>query len=174
MIESKVIRCLKQIDSIKDMLCIVESENGVHPMDRSFILVGKIYEHDEGTPSQTLTSRNGKWYKSQTVSAKVTIGVQGRKTNEVSEECTNLKELMSIDPIRYIFSDAGYTYVLGTEIQKLVIPINTSQYMRYWFEVKFKTHRWIEYTQPTIDSVELTGTLLDGDKLHKYTEDIPQ
>lgn len=175
MIEVDVIRCLNQIPLTVPVKYIVDSDNGIHPMDELFCLVGLITEDNMGTPTKTLTSRNDSWAQSQSKVYEVRISYQGRKNQYVSDICEEMKMLLTIPPIRQIFMDAGYTY--DVDIQTICIPIqlNTDQYVRYSFTVNFKTSKTILFSQNTIEKVNVNGEFTYGDGLliEKYEEDIP-
>lgn len=179
MIEAEIVTCLNRINIGTDLQYLVDGQNGVHPMDKTFGLVGKIDEYDMGTSTQTLTSRTGKYYSTQSKGYDIRISIQGRKARNVRGEgiddfCERLKLLMDVPTVRQLFMDIGYTYKIDPQILPIPIQLNTDQYVRYSFKVSFFTSITTEFELGSILKAEVHGDFYDSGNnlISEYDDDI--
>lgn len=174
MVEVDVIRCIRELEPVLGKTCVIETQNGVHPIDKTFVLVGKISEFNMGTASRTLTSRDGYWTQSQTVGYQVNIAFQGIKDGDARGSIDSLKMLLDIPPVRQIFMDAGYTYDIHPNSHIIPIRLDTCQYEKHIIKLTLKTRKTIRFKQDTIKSVGVEGSFVDdnGTILQEYKETI--
>ena len=110
---------------------IVDGQNGVHPMDETFFLVGLIDEYNLGTATKTLTTREivegtdgkiGIWKVNQPKAYEVRISIQGDKClNGRGDGVGDILELLklpqySIRSLTYNVKCQNLTHILYTNL----------------------------------------------------------
>ena len=199
MIEADVVRILNTIKlfgrkdrTLKDKYpVIIESQNGVHPMDNWFFLVGTINQYNTGTSTKTLTSRSEvviedgvkykTWQMNQPKAYEVRICMQGSKDrdgrgNGIEDIIEILKLQMDTPKIRRMFNDVGYSYEIDVQTINIPMVLNTDQYVRYSFKVTFRTNISFEIEQEVMDRMEVKGKFLDSGKniIEEYSETVDE
>ena len=199
MIEADVVRILNTIKlfgrkdrTLKDKYpVIIESQNGVHPMDNWFFLVGTINQYNTGTSTKTLTSRSEvviedgvkykTWQMNQPKAYEVRICMQGSKDrdgrgNGIEDIIEILKLQMDTPKIRRMFNDVGYSYEIDVQTISIPMVLNTDQYVRYSFKVTFRTNISFEIEQEVMDRMEVKGKFLDSGKniIEEYSETVDE
>lgn len=202
MTETGVVRILNRIRGFGGKYKIlVDNQNGVHPMNEPFVLVGKIDEYNLGTSTHTLTTRDtydvdvevdGKVIKSkdgvfvmnQPKAYVLRIAMQGTKTptlagENVEDYIEYLKLMMDTPRVRQEFFDIGYSYDIDPQTLPIPVQLNTDQYVRHSFKVTFKTNISIEFDQTVMGGAEINGVFKDvgNQDIHEYTEtvlDVPK
>lgn len=175
MIEQDIVKILAAINTDVETF-VIESQNGIHPFDKIFCLIGEVDSYSNGTSSIPLNSRNEEWVLRQSITQDVRISIQGRKTDNISERVETLKMILDTPPVRQLFEDVGYNYVIDLQTIVIPVPLNTDQYIRHSFKVRFKSSKTTKFTAPTLDKVkDLTGTYTDklGNVLGESKQDIP-
>lgn len=153
-------QCIKQIPEFSKCKKVIEGQSGLHPMKETFMLVGSISDYDEGT-SKTTYAKDDTWYVSQTKSYEITVGFQGRKDSGVEEQTERLKLMLNVPPVRQLFFEEGYTYIIDEQTTRMPINLETDQYVRHLFKLKLRTHIDYEFKSPTLDAVDLVGEYVD-------------
>ena len=199
MIEADVVRILNTVKlfgradrTLKDKYpVIIESQNGVHPMDNWFFLVGTINQYNTGTSTKTLTSRSEvviedgvkykTWQMNQPKAYEVRICMQGSKDrdgrgNGIEDIIEILKLQMDTPKIRRMFNDVGYSYEIDVQTINIPMVLNTDQYVRYSFKVTFRTNISFEIEQEVMDRMEVKGKFLDSGKniIEEYSETVDE
>ena len=199
MIEADVVRILNTVKlfgradrTLKDKYpVIIESQNGVHPMDNWFFLVGTINQYNTGTSTKTLTSRSEvviedgvkykTWHMNQPKAYEVRICMQGSKDrdgrgNGIEDIIEILKLQMDTPKIRRMFNDVGYSYEIDVQTISIPMVLNTDQYVRYSFKVTFRTNISFEIEQEVMDRMEVKGKFLDSGKniIEEYSETVDE
>lgn len=195
MIETVVTKVLSKMRGFGDKYPrVIESQNGVHPMDKTFILVGQISSYNLGTATKTLTTRktyevdvevdgqtvksvDGLWVMNQPKAYEVRISMQGLKALDLSDQSIEdkveeLKLRLDTPRIRQEFFDLGYTYKIDEATISLPVFLNTDQYEKFSFKITLKTNISIEFDNTVMGGAELIGEIESEDGVTKFTETV--
>ena len=172
MIESVVIRCIKQLNPT--LKHIVGGQNGYNP-NAIFVIVEEIDAFLVGTATRTLTSRTGKWLQQQTKQYVVRVGVQGTVSPELSDIAEMLQLYLDTPQIRQNFQDEGYTLKVGRQIIPLDMKLDSHQYKRYSIQLDLTTSISLDIDQTPLEGVEVKGEFVmeyDKSLISEYEDSI--